>query len=461
MKTVLNLLLIISIFFGCQISNPESNQVVRKNEELSTNQISKAVLATIAVVGESFKILSSKPKILLTKRGTHIHIPANAFVDKTGKRISGEIDFMIKEFHTQGEILSSNIPMVYMVENGNKIDFESAGMFELRASQNGNELELAKDKEIKVEMVTDVTGAFNFYNLLEDSTNWDILARNCQAIQNNYRDEKQAELDSLESNIPEKPKNFVSYKKGDQLFDLKTNLINNEALHLLHGVMWKYSGTTDSLNPAKHTEFFLENYDLVSLNPTDAEFLEYTLEFKKGKKSVSFTAIPVFQGKMIDLQNERLKEKFSKINEALARQKKLQEELEREQKLLRVFNVEKLGIYNYDRQFKDPQAIEFKPVFTFDGRKIEDVNVFLVPGEKRVVIKYTATSFRLFRINPVEHNKLLAILPDGSIFALSSKEIREMKLNTQNEGKKITFDLKSFRQKVENASTIDNVLAKL
>ena len=75
----------------------------------------------------------------------------------------------------------------------------------------------------------------------------------------------------------------------------------------------------------------------------------------------------------------------------------------REKKLLRIFNVDKLDVYNYDRQFKDPKTIGFLPeIVLADGNSSDDMNFFLIPTEKRVVIKYTPYSRKDFRINPSE-----------------------------------------------------------
>ncbi|MCX6311576.1 MAG: hypothetical protein NT084_08045 [Bacteroidetes bacterium] len=99
--------------------------------------------------------------------GTKIIIPDHAFVDANGNEVSGNVTIDYREFRDQVDILVSGIPMVYD-SAGQKGDFQSAGMFELNASVNGQEVFLAPNKKVDLEFaVVDSASSYNFYRLDE------------------------------------------------------------------------------------------------------------------------------------------------------------------------------------------------------------------------------------------------------------------------------------------------------
>ena len=66
---------------------------------------------------------------------TEIFIFANTLVDKNGNDITGDVDFEITEYLSKGDMATSGVTTI----SGDKM-IESAGMFNLTASQNGEEV---------------------------------------------------------------------------------------------------------------------------------------------------------------------------------------------------------------------------------------------------------------------------------------------------------------------------------
>ena len=146
----------------------------------------------------------------------------------------------------------------------------------------------------------------------------------------------------------------------------------------------------------------------------------------------------------------------------MPQQAAIRNELAREKKLLRIFNVEKLAVYNYDRQFKDPNSIGLLPDFVLaDGKPSDALNIFLIPTEKRVVVKYTPGTKELFRINPKEKNKIVAISADNTVYCLSNKDIKKMQLRKKAEGSKVQFKLKVYSSPVSKPEELDELLVQL
>ncbi|NJN77433.1 MAG: hypothetical protein HC803_03155 [Saprospiraceae bacterium] len=63
--------------------------------------------------------------------------------------MKGKVDISYREFHDAAAIIASGIPMTN--SEGDKY-METAGMFEINGSQNGQEVGIADDKEIEVKM---------------------------------------------------------------------------------------------------------------------------------------------------------------------------------------------------------------------------------------------------------------------------------------------------------------------
>jgi hypothetical protein len=122
----------------------------------------------VVVPVNQFEVNGNEDKIIRLKNGSSLSIPKNAFVDKNGKVIEGKINIEYREFSKAADIIASGIPMVYEDENGNTEQMESGGMFELRGKVNNEEVFIAKDKSISVNMSSDIKGEFDFYLLEEE-----------------------------------------------------------------------------------------------------------------------------------------------------------------------------------------------------------------------------------------------------------------------------------------------------
>ena len=66
----------------------------------------------------------------------------------------------------------SGIKMTY--QDG---DFESAGMFEIRAEESGKNLELRADKEIDIEMASYREGDFDSFVMDEAAQQWNFIEK--------------------------------------------------------------------------------------------------------------------------------------------------------------------------------------------------------------------------------------------------------------------------------------------
>ncbi|MBX7094265.1 MAG: DUF4670 domain-containing protein [Flavobacteriales bacterium] len=131
--------------------------------------------------------------------GTKITIPKNSISDNNGNIVKGKVDILFREFHTTEEIILSGIPMTYD-SAGTQYHFESAGMFDIRAQQNGNNLNIAPNAKIKIELASDKKDArFNFYELDTIQRNWVYLGK--EQVKGKNKKEEKGEIITVKNNI--------------------------------------------------------------------------------------------------------------------------------------------------------------------------------------------------------------------------------------------------------------------
>ena len=104
--------------------------------------------------------------------GSVITFEGNSLVDSLGNLVKGEVEINYREFHDAVDILLSGISMDYD-SGGVKNILQTAGMFDIRAYQNGRPVFIDSGKTVNVNMASFQTGdQYNFYSLDTTSRNW-------------------------------------------------------------------------------------------------------------------------------------------------------------------------------------------------------------------------------------------------------------------------------------------------
>lgn len=408
-------------------------------------------------------LIDTEETILKTKKCSRIHVPKDAFVKKDGSIPSGKVILLFREYQSVGEILASGLPMVYKDEKGNQFDFESAGMFEIRALDGEDTLLLKDGKEIKVELASPNQGKFNFYELNDNTRSWKERASNLTAIRNPYLKEASDSLTRLESVLDRGvPKKAMEYKPSDRLFDIKVDPEKYPEFAEIGGVMWKYVGKEREKDPANNAEYFTKKYAFVELAPAKGDMLAYDVSFVSGNDTLKLLMAPAFPGKLKARYQKKFQEQMEKFNKALEESQAIRQQQRNESELLRVFNLDKLGIFNYDRQLKGNNIPVLATFFLGDKKQADfkGLNIYLVPAGKLCVIKYDLETAQKFAINLAERNRLIAIVKPDEIYTLSDNDIRKLNLASHRSGK-CDIHLKKIDKKVTSGTSVDEVLASL
>lgn len=112
--------------------------------------------------------------LVYRRSGTKLIIPPSAFVDKEGKVVESNVSIDYREFRDAIDFIFSGIPMSFQENDSTYSFFSSAGMFEVNASVNGEEVYLAEGKNIEIKFAsTDSTEQYNFYAFNDSTGGWE------------------------------------------------------------------------------------------------------------------------------------------------------------------------------------------------------------------------------------------------------------------------------------------------
>lgn len=142
------------------------------NYKFKKNSLVNPPIKGMEPKGKIYVIDPTQEVNLTTDAGSVIHIPANAFKTEDGKTVTEKVEVFYCEYNDPFDFVTSGIPMTY--DSGGQVNhFESAGMFDIQAKSEGEDLVLAKDKNIKIDVAsTNSDTDFNFYELNEKAGDW-------------------------------------------------------------------------------------------------------------------------------------------------------------------------------------------------------------------------------------------------------------------------------------------------
>ena len=310
----------------------------------------------------AYTVNASKGATLKHQRTT-IQIPANCFKNAKGEIISGDVKIEYREFKNVAEVIGAGIPMLYD-SAGTKYHLESAGMFEIQGSQNGQPLQIVENKKIEVLLPTKAHDAnFNQYLLDTIAGNWLYLSPDKQSkseiektplsnspssdnikiaqLENEIKVIIPHKLDSLHNNCntriaqlprPLKPKSPTAATQGRPSFDLDINEKEFPELTAFKNVVFEVLPENKNYSPALHEI----EWNNVSINEGPVKGQNYWLHLSTPIRKVSLVVIPVLKGSDLEIAQAQFKDKLVKYEFLLEKreseEKKLLAEMEAKQK---------------------------------------------------------------------------------------------------------------------------------
>jgi hypothetical protein len=331
-------------------------------------------ISKLNVPYQKFKLKSEHGATLKTESNSKIIVPKNAFVNKKGENIIGDVEIQFREFHDQADIIASGIPMKYD-SAGIQSHLESAGMIDIKGYQNNEPVFINPKKQITVELQsTQIADKFNMYALDTVAKNWTYLHRDNSlkglekqdnaVKENNATKTIQKQIDAIppkieiekvvyskkinqlpKANEPTKPSKAI---EGRPKFQLDVNAKEFPELATFNNMVFEVGSENKNYN-SKLSEI---TWSSAEISEGSQKGKNYLLTLKLRDRIEKLFVYPALTGKDFDnalktydikyieyknvlakrlADEKRLKEEFEKKQaEYLAEQKKLNDDLIKE-----------------------------------------------------------------------------------------------------------------------------------
>lgn len=451
-----------------QISDSDSLALLAFYKEEEAKPCIAAPIKGLNVHYTTFKVIVEKGATLDYKTGSKIIIPKNAFADENGNLLKGEVELRYREFHDAVDFFVSGIPMTYD-SAGVKYQFESAGMVEVLAYQNGKQVNMAPKKAIAIEMASDYKGTeYNFYKLDTMANNWSCLGKDkvlakattskstlsdqvviveveetpeykiFETKKVEAKKEKEVQMAALPKPIAE-PSKPAQVRKGKFTFNLDVDAKEFPELNVYKGLLFEVGDENTNFNKSMYDI----TWDEASINEGSKAGENYKLTLKKGLKNYDLMVYPVFEGKNYETAMKNFQEKFNKykttLDKRIAEEKRVEEvyqakvsenqrkqaelikanqervaneykQMETTQKVMRAFTVSSFGVYNCDNPSAYPKGVLCTANIKNDlNKNLMCYDVYLVDNERNALFTYVRNPITNFSFNPKSKNMLFTV----------------------------------------------------
>jgi hypothetical protein len=409
------------------------------------------------------------------KTGSTVSIPPDALVDKKGDPVTGQVDISYREFHTPKEIFFSGIPMDFDV-NGEKQYFESAGMIDIQASQNNEEVFIKKGKAISFNMSTDNSNKeVKLYELDKTEKKWkelgeapvvtvpakrkkiwgavyktDIVNERTRHEFHIYIDEYLTKYSKEDHTYKRKirfrinmPKIMSMKNKGNKMDFIHANWLNNTIFEVEGYKRTQFKKMMDQFRKLKYKDESFRyqgiladatiknvNYPNMTIEMTyegkkvelDVQLYYKSAKSDKGKKKI-FDAIanfPInnFDGRhTLTKTNEWCVDHYDSIYPGRG------EDWLNKMVLQREFQSKNFGILNCDQPKSLPKEMIANATFFNEDGEFMPSNVVLTDFDRNVMFTYYAGYYGKFGYNPGVKNFIFTVDQEGMVSYILPEEI--------------------------------------
>jgi len=416
---------------------------------------------------QQFVVNAGTGQIITSRRNSRITIPPSAFVDKDGNVLQGDVVVNYREFYNYMDFFLSGIPMKY--DSGKAgMQLESAGMMELTASRNNEEVFVNRQNRISVMMASlNKSPDYNLYYFDKKQNKWIYKGKDMLTVSQftpqtfilqpiEYRDSvetvfsfkaPQYTIRLYSAMEPAgKKRFFFSKKPGPDKFSFHfiASLSNIPELNNLRTFTWKYTGN-DAAEVHKAVFRSGIKWKDIQIHPMDTDET-YLLTMYTDTGSVNLKILP-----HLATENSRMKFKtrFDEFlvaqDERRATEKANFEKFKNDTTLyfannprwvkfkmpadyavMRQFQVDGFGIWNCDRPVELPKAVTVFAYFVDEKNKpVKPERVFLADKNVNTVFSYNSYTLNDFKFNPKSQNLVWALFPGNVIAVIKPKEFSE------------------------------------
>jgi hypothetical protein len=422
--------------------------------------------------------------------GSKIHVPANAFLDKNGKIVTGKVDLHYREFKKVDEVFLAGIPMTYD-SAGEQFHFETAGMMEITASQNGEGLKTNPAALVKIDMVSaNKEDRFNTYYLDTIEKKWKYTTQ-CNFNNANVADSNSApatsplpvkeikqiqnEIVQLEKQKPNKPK---KQDTGKPRFSIKVDPSEFPEIAIYKGVKFQVEDSSYRPDKADITWADIELKRLPGNN-------RYQITFINPNEKYRVIAVPVFDNKDYAAATKIYGQKFETYEAALnkkkageaalaaklkakeeapksendkitAAQKRANDQWAQAELVYRSFQVSDFGYWNSDHPCRLPAGNNMVKLNLTDAKTGQHLNIsvcYLVEKERNALFAYGPKGLERFRFDAGKENGVWVMTTDNRLGVAKYSDFKsattkggemELQLTMMNKTLKTTQEVKQY-----------------
>ena len=410
------------------------------------------------IVADEFQISPTKDTVIYHKSGSVISIPKDAFLDEKGNVITTPVALKFRMFSNPLDIYLAGIPMNFTNENGEELVFESAGMFEMNASNKGKAVNVNPENKIQVDVVSySEDTKFNRYDFDSESNTWKELGKDVVKTTT-----KEKELEQLPE-VPEAPR--IAGKFSFKVFD---KLNENDKLKEYRDVWFEpvdgkkcgFDSKDILVKDLKNGTYEVTFVPWGKLPDTIKTTCLCYLTFKDKvayskalndyrKKYASLLSRIQSLRKSIDAAWSNYNQKCKEYNVFFAR--KEIEELKGSSKIMRTLQVNQFGLVNLDWPHAYPKEAKVEASFVDENGKALDLKqVVLVEMGVNALYRYTKT----IHFNPESQNILWGMTEDGKLAYFTASDFK----NLEARSGKVAFKMRVHPEELKTYDDIMNVL---
>ncbi|MDP2384852.1 MAG: hypothetical protein Q8M29_00640 [Bacteroidota bacterium] len=331
-----------------------------------------------------------------------ITVPKSAFVKKDGKEVNGTVEIHYREMHDVADQLVSGIPMRYD-SAGNKQNFESAGMVDIKGFQGGEEVFIKPGKQLDIDMVSKKDGnRFNLYYLDTVAKKWNYLGKDkivslnedhhtpavtqttaeskeekkIQSAIEKLDESKEVVITSTDKKItslttPIVPKKPLAADKSRKQFKLNVNFNQYPELKAFEGCVFE----VDESNTQYTKEFNSIAWSDAQISESDIKG-KYYLNLSLGYRKEKLLVYPVFDGKKLEEVNTAFDKKLTEYQKALterkAKEQKYKDDLAIE--LKRIETEQKALLAKLDAEKKKRAVSAAEQMYAANSGKVNETD---------------------------------------------------------------------------------------
>jgi hypothetical protein len=407
---------------------------------------------------------ASEEKSFVTPKGSRVVIPPNAFVDQNGELVKGDVTIAFTEIHSAAEILISGIPMTVNSEDGERQDFESAGMFEIQGTANGFPIQIKEGKQLKIDLASPVQSEdYDFYAFSQQTNSWQLLYEKTPAQPNAVKREVQEQEELVE--VPSRPIEIKKAGSNDLVFELAVDLVKNTEFKSLNSVLWRPSGKM------KYDESIFEseivNPDLTCI---DQDRSIFQLEGVSRGDVISMQVEPVLFGSSFKKAQQQFQGQLLAYQQARQQIEEMKQAQEQMMKFQRSLTVSQFGLYNCDRYRRFSKQVKRRTIsVVIPGLVAATSKIYLLvkngvnrvnQGQSIVVPYYSQNSKYRITYDMTESNHLVLVDGKGTVYEHRNLNDTDLPGGIIN-GKATPVHFEKTEHKISDIRSLDTYLNEL